>query len=296
MIYALGLMSDGTFARFNAQAIARGIDILAVDLRDAVDGEWVFPVGSGTAAELHLQDRSVELEPQGGFFCRIINLASIESDPQRARRWQALLTGLFAWIDDVPGPVVNRRHAGDHNGSKPLHEALLVRHGFSVPESLTTCDQAVIRAFLKKGRTISKTVCGVRARTTEVTGADFTDFEPAAGPVHLQRLIQGTDARIHVVGDDVIAQRVNASNIDYRVGNDFDGLDTFEPDPVIAEQIASATKAMGLVLAGWDFKIDAAGRYWCLEVNPMPGYGGYDRRCGSAISAALLRYLAAVRC
>ena len=76
MIYALGLMSDGTFACFTAQAAARGIDVIAVDLRDAVAGAWAFPAGSGGPAQLHLQDRSVDLQPDGGFFCRIINLAS----------------------------------------------------------------------------------------------------------------------------------------------------------------------------------------------------------------------------
>ena len=89
MIYALGLMSDGTFARFTEQAATRGIDVVVVDLRDALDGEWVFPVGCGGAAQLHLPERSLDLQPDGGFFCRIINLASTESDPQRARRWQA---------------------------------------------------------------------------------------------------------------------------------------------------------------------------------------------------------------
>jgi hypothetical protein len=296
MIYALGLMSDGTFARFTEQAAARGVELVVVDLRDIVAGEWVFPVGPTDVAQLDLPGRRLYLQPDGGFFCRIINLASTESDQQRARRWQALLAGLFAWIDDIPGLVINRRDAGDHNASKPLHEALLLQHGFSVPESITTSDSAEIRAFLSQGRTVSKTVCGVRADTAEVTSADFAGFEPAAGPVHLQRLVQGTDARIHVVGDEVIAQRVDSSDIDYRVAHVLDGLTTFDPDPAITDRIVQVSKAMGLVLSGWDFKIDAAGRYWCLEVNPMPSYGVYDRRCGGAISAALLTNLGAVAC
>jgi glutathione synthase/RimK-type ligase-like ATP-grasp enzyme len=199
-------------------------------------------------------------------------------------------------MDGIPGRVINRRDAGDHNGSKPLHEALLIRHGLLVPESVTTCDPAEIRAFLKQGRTVSKTVCGVRADTTEVTDADFDDFRPAAGPVHLQRLVEGADARIHVVGNEVIAQRIDSSGTDYRVTDGFDGLTTFDPDPATVDRIVCASRAMGLVFAGWDFKIDAAGRYWCLEANPMPGYGVYDHRCGGAISAALLRNLGAASC
>jgi D-alanine-D-alanine ligase-like ATP-grasp enzyme len=57
-----------------------------------------------------------------------------------------------------------------------------------------------------------------------------------------------------------------------------------------------ASNAMGMAFTGWDFKIDAAGQYWCLEVNPMPGYGCYDRRCDGAISTELLRYLSDPAC
>jgi hypothetical protein len=296
MIYALGLRSEGTFASFLAQAAARGLTVLAVDLRDVVDGEWIFPVGPSSTAHLSLPEGEVDLQPDGGYFCRIISLAAVESDLGRARRWTAMCTALFAWLADVPGRVANRGHAGDHNGSKPLHEALLLQYGFSVPESVTTCDLTEIKAFLSGGRTISKTVCGVRADATEVTHADFVGFQPSAGPVHLQRLIEGADVRIHVIGDDVIAQRVESSDIDYRTGRDFAQLTTFAPDPTIAERAVGTATAMGMALTGWDFKIDAAGRYWCLEVNPMPGYGIYDRQCDGAISAALLRYLGLGTC
>jgi hypothetical protein len=296
MIYALGLRSEATFAHFMAEAAARGTEVLAVDLRDAVEGEWVFPIGPAGTAELSLSGRSVHLQPSDAFYCRIISLADMESDPQRVRRWQALCTGLFAWINDIPGRVANRGYGGEHNSSKPLHEALLLRYGFSVPESVTTCDPAEITAFLNKGRTVSKTVCGVRADTTEVTDTDFAGFEPAAGPVHLQRLIEGDDARIHVVGNKVIAQRVDSPNIDYRTAGDISRLTTFVPEPAIAEHIVRASNAMGMAFTGWDFKIDAAGQYWCLEVNPMPGYGCYDRRCDGAISTALLRYLSDPAC
>ena len=42
---------------------------------------------------------------------------------------------------------------------------------------------------------------------------------------------------------------------------------------------------------GWDFKVDAEGRYWCLECNPMPGYSFYDRLGQGAVSRALVELL-----
>lgn len=291
MICALGLRSDVTFEHFLAEAAAREVEVLAIDLRDLVDGDWVIPLGPADTVQLGVRNEIVHLQPTDAFYCRIDSLADVESDPRRVRRWQALCTGLSAWISEIPGRVANKGNGANHNGSKPLHEAELLRAGFSVPESVTTCNPTEISAFLEQGRTVSKTVCGVRADTTEVTESDFERFEPAAGPVHLQRLIDGEDARVHVVGDEVIAQRVRSAHIDYRKVGDIGRLTTFVPEPSIAERAVGASKAMGMAFAGWDFKIDATGKYWCLEVNPMPGYCGYDRRCDGAISSALLRYL-----
>lgn len=291
MIYAFGLRSDNTFAHFLAEAAARGMPVGAIDLRDAIEGEWVFPVGPAATAELSLSDRIIHLQPTDSFYCRVISLAGIESDLQRVRRWHGLCTGLLAWLNAIPGRVVNNGHGCNHNGSKPLHEAILSSNGFAVPASVTTSDPVEIKAFLDEGRTVSKAICGVRADTTEVTEADFVDFQPDGGPVHLQRLIEGDDARIHVVGTEVIAQRVTSHSIDYRKVGDISRLTEFVPEPAIAERVVRVSQAMKMALTGWDFKIDGAGRYWCLEVNPMPGYCSYDRRCGGAISTALLRYL-----
>ena len=295
MIHAVGLRSDATFTRFVARA-ADCSHVSVIDLRDAVAGRWVFPVGPTAPAQMIVSDRLVELRPHDGFFCRIIDLAAVQTDARSARRWEALCNGLSAWLEHIPGPVANRGRGGDHNGSKPLHEALLAHNGFRVPESVTTCDLAEITDFLDAGRAVSKTVCGVRADAVEVTRTDFAGFEPAAGPVHLQRLIEGMDARLHVVGEQVIAQRVQSPDLDYRTGDALHMLDRFVPDPAVADRVVRTSKAMGLALTGWDFKIDSAGRYWCLEVNPMPGFGLYDGQCEGAISAALVRYLGGVAC
>ncbi len=63
-------------------------------------------------------------------------------------------------------------------------------------------------------------------------------------------------------------------------------------DTALAVKLISATSNLGLVFAGWDFKVSSEdGRVWCLEANPMPGYDGYDRRLGGAVTASLLKCL-----
>jgi len=295
MIVAIGLDVDDPFAHFVEGAVAAEVPLRLVNLRAAVAGDWRLEVPARGAAFLRHDEQSIELQPDDAFFCRLIDLSSQTADPQAARRWQGLLGGLRAWLADVPGLVVNRGLAGAHNSTKPLHEAILQEFGFSVPESITGCDIDELRRFTRAGPTVSKTVCGVRAQTVAVTEADLEGFVPESGPIHLQRLVAGADARIHVVGDDVIAQRLSTDTVDYRRGGAMDDLEVFEAPMPIRDLVVAATSSIGLAFAGWDFKIDSDDRYWCLEVNPMPGYSPYDLRCDGAITRALLRYLTAGR-
>jgi RimK-like ATP-grasp domain len=293
MIVAIGVDVDDPFARFVKGAVAAEVPLRMVNLRAAVEGDWRFEVPARGPAVLRHDGQLIELQPDDAFFCRLIDLSSQAVDPHTTRRWHGLMVGLRAWLADVPGKVVNRGLAGAHNSSKPLHEAVLQELGFSVPESITGCDPQELRRFVRDGPTVSKTVCGVRAQTTAVTEAELDGFVPESGPIHLQRLVKGADARIHVIGDTVVAQRLSADTVDYRRGGAMDDLEVFELPAPLRDLVIDATRRIGLAFAGWDFKIDSDDRYWCLEVNPMPGYSPYDLRCDGAITQALLRYLGA---
>jgi RimK-like ATP-grasp domain len=293
MIVAIGLDVDEPFARFVEGAVAAEVPLQLVNLRAVVEGNWRFEVPARRPAVLAQDGQSIELQPDDSYFCRLIDLSSQSVDPQKGRRWHALLGGLRAWLTDIPGPVVNRGLAGAHNSSKPLHETILQELGFRVPESITGCDVDELRRFTRDGPTISKAVCGTRAQTIEITEADLEGFSPESGPIHLQRMMTGADARVHVVGDEIVAQRLSADTVDYRRGGVMDDLEVFELPERIRDLVIAGTRHIGLTFAGWDFKIDSDEHYWCLEVNPMPGYSPYDLRCDGAITRALLRYLGA---
>jgi hypothetical protein len=293
-IVAIGLDVDPTFAGFVDKALDADVVLHAVNLRAAVDGEWQFELPIRCPARLHYGDVTAELRPESAFYCRIIDMSWSHPDDTSARaRWQALTGSLQTWLDGVPGLVVNRWRGGIHNGSKPLHEAVLCEFGFNVPESITTSDLGEILAFVRRGPAISKPICGVRADAIIVTEDDFTGFEPTAGPVHLQRVVTGTDARIHVIGKEIVAQRVRADATDYRRAGAIGDMLLFDPPPELQKLMVEGTRGIGLEFAGWDFKIDDDGVFWCLEANPMPGYSPYDDCCEGAISRALFRHLAA---
>ena len=292
MLMAIGIDSDPTLAHFVRAAHAERAPIDLLNLRAAVDGDWRLPVGGG-AARFEFDGRTVELPPDASIYCRLIDLSAVHEDRQARRRWRGLIAGLAAWLEQAPGIVVNRPgHAAD-NSAKPLHEAWLRGAGFDVAPTLTSSNGPRLADFAARGPTIAKSVAGVRADTRSVTPESFARFDPASGPVHLQRHIDGQDLRLHVVDDVVHGELIESDAVDYRTAAA--RFIPFRPPAALAEQVVRATRSAGLLFAGWDFKLDCQGRFWCLEANPMPGYDGYDTRADGAISRSLVARLTSRR-
>jgi hypothetical protein len=289
MLMAIGIDSDPTLAHFVRAASAERVPIDLLNLRAAVDGDWRLPLGGGEAALFRFDDRTIELRPDDAVYCRLIDLSSVEGDRETRRRWRALIFGLAAWLEQADGIVVNRPgHAAD-NSAKPLHEAWLRAAGFDVASTLTSSNGPRLADFAARGATVAKSVAGVRADTRSVTPDSFADFDPSSGPVHLQRRIEGRDVRLHVVDEAVHGELIESDAVDYRTATA--RFMPFQPPAALAAQVVRATRSAGLLFAGWDFKLDCAGRFWCLEANPMPGYDGYDTRADGAISRSLVARL-----
>jgi glutathione synthase/RimK-type ligase-like ATP-grasp enzyme len=159
-----------------------------------------------------------------------------------------------------------------------------------VPPSLLSADPRRVREFIGGGRAVVKPVCGTRATTREIRPGDLGRLADSQGPVLVQRLIEGDDVRAHVVGDAVIACRFSSTTVDYRSDREAT-KEVLDIPSDLASLLVARTAEQGLVFAGWDFKLDQDGTYWCLECNPMPGYSFYDRICAGAISDALIKLL-----
>ncbi|MGH6882638.1 ATP-grasp domain-containing protein [Hypericibacter sp.] len=289
MLTAIGIDSDPTLVHFVQAALNERAGLTLLNLRAAVEGEWRLPLGSGEPAEFTFGGEHVSLAPGDAIYCRLIDLSPVLPERETRRRWRSLIGGLAAWLEQSEGVVVNRPgHAAD-NSAKPLHEAWLRQQGFAVPASLTSSNATLLAAFAGDGPTIVKSVQGIRADTRAVTPADFTGFVAARGPVHLQRRVIGRDLRLHVVGNEVHGESIESDAVDYRTASA--RFRRFEVPADLADLTVRATRAAGLIFAGWDFKLDDEGRFWCLEANPMPGYDGYDTRANGAISRSLVERL-----
>ncbi|MGV9386483.1 ATP-grasp domain-containing protein [Nonomuraea sp. NPDC003707] len=293
MIYAIGVGSDPTYAHFVSETRRIDAPVAAVDLREVVaEGRWRLAVPDDGDSVLPTAEETHRLDPAASYFCRLSDLSALQDDVRQARRWQSLVTALTAWLDHIPGQVVNRPAVRADNGSKPLHEWSLANAGFAVPESLTTSEGDRLRAFAESGPTVVKAVSGVRVTCRLVRPEEFDGFDRRQGPVHLQRYIAGADVRAHVVGTRVHAEEIVSSGVDYRAApREQVAFTPCELPASLAARMTVCTRDFGMAFAGWDFKVAGDGVYWCLEVNPMPGYDWYDRRLGGAITASLLGLL-----
>lgn len=293
MILCLGLDTDATFRNLLVQAIARNVDIQPINLRAFVErGKWLINTDPNHVSFLQLDGTTIELIPGAPVFHRLISLEDYTKRDLHAIRWRSFIRALKLWMKNVAGPQINPIGAGADNGSKPVHEELLKASGFSVPQTLTSGNKDILLEFLHQHPgVIAKTLCGVRSSCRVIERNDLENYSSESGPIHLQQRIFGDDVRIHVVNDEAYAVHAASTSLDYRDAKDTKLTYDYSIPFHIKDSIIRHTKAVGLVVAGWDFKLDKLGRWHCLEVNPMPGFDGHDRAIGGKISEAIFRTL-----
>lgn len=292
MIGIAGTRADPVMVHFATRCVLDDVPFAVLDLMDvSTAGDWRLSAPPDPA-DFVAGSETVRLADLTGLYLRPIYLGST---PRQAARWHGLMEGFGAWTAEADIPVVNRPGGNQLNSYKPAHYAWLREHGLLVPPSLLTADPGRVRRFLADGRTVVKPICGTRAITREIGHHDLERLAASEGPVLVQRLIEGDDVRVHVVGDTVVACRFASTAVDYRSDHDAE-RSVLDLPPDLAHLLVTRTAEQGLVFAGWDFKLDRDGRYWCLECNPMPGYSFYDRVCDGAISDALIKVLCGRPC
>jgi hypothetical protein len=288
----LGLDCDPTIVHFLRECRASGFAVDAVNLRELADhGEWDLSVPPSADDYLRIGEKRWMLDEYAGIYARLIDLTWKQRDERLRCRWFAMMTSACAWLQTRRRVVINPPFSGNHNSAKPLHEAALAALGFRLPPSLSTSDRASLIRFAGQGRVIVKALGGSRGNTREVDADALAAFYPEQGPVHVQRLIEGSDVRVHVIGTEVIATHVECTGIDYRASGVRASYRPWTLPDQLSAQLVHATELMGLRLAGWDFKLDADGLYWCLEANPQPGFHPYDNAARGGISRAIMNFL-----
>jgi hypothetical protein len=297
-IACIGYSTDDTFAHTVERIeILTGSSPVLFDLAKVDESGFWFDY-TGQSCEFRMGDgETFEFTPGMAVFQRLIRASASlqQDDPRRAVLACAEYAAAALLESDFFLLVVNPLSAGWDNSIRPLHYRFLASHGLRVPDYLITSDPEEARVFLARHAQVHVKSAGhQRTIARRLTPERRCDLDAIAHcPSVLQESISGPDVRVHVVAGDCFALQITSNSEDYRYSPAGENLYVeIEVPPDIASQCIAATGASGLAIAGLDFKVSNTSDDWyCLEMNPMPGYSGYDRRLGGRLSEALVDFM-----
>jgi hypothetical protein len=202
--------------------------------------------------------------------------------------------GLQYLLDALPCTVVNRPSRGRANGSKPVHMQQLSAAGFTVPAWLATNDLHRAEDALRcwPDGAVVKASSGLRSHVRRWDPHIAARFHAGTPPHVVQRYVPGHDVRVHVVGARAFASRVTAAVTDYRFDTDSADYAPCDPPDGVSARCVAYAQQEGLPLAGFDFRVDQGGMWYCLEMNPVPTFLPYEAATGQCIGDAIIDLLA----
>ena len=304
MILLCGIPSDPPLALVREELDDLGADYAVVSQRrfDELDLEFSVEEGS-VAGVLRVGGVSHRLDGVSGVYTRLMDdrlLPELAAEPPaspRRARCRALHDTLASWLEIAPARVVNRSRPQGSNFSKPYQSQLIREHGFAIPETLITNEPELVRAFADgHARVVYKSMSAVRSIVQTLAPADFGRLDRIRWcPVQFQAYVEGTNVRVHVVGDEVFATAIATDVTDYRYAHHENGsaeLTALDLPDELAERCVRLAAALELPFAGIDLKLAPDGVAYCFEVNPSPAFSYYENSTGQPIARALARYLA----
>jgi hypothetical protein len=305
MILLCGIRTESPLAMVANALAERGADFRIVHQRDVAHYAIAWESGrDGVDGALRLGDETVALRDVGGVYLRLMDdtklpeLADLDPETPERRHARGFHEALFRWTEVSPARVVNRADPQGSNGSKPYQAQLIAAQGFAPPPTLITNRPADVLAFRERhGQIIYKSISAVRSIVKTLDDADLDRLDRIAWcPVQFQAALEGTNIRVHVVGDEVFPTQIESTHVDYRYASRHGGKTTLSAialPPDIARKCIALTGALGLSFAGIDLMRTAAGEYYCFEVNPQPAFSYFESNTGQPIADAVARHLMA---
>jgi hypothetical protein len=301
MILLWGVPGDHPMAAVRWALARLGTCAVFVNQHELLDTEielHVGDVGERIQGRLKTPHEEVDLEQVEAVYLRPYDITrlpvmtGVRAGTEAWARGIAVDDTLTSWADLTPAFTVNRPSAMAANASKPFQAAWIERFGFKTPQCLVTTDAERVRDF--RGNypdVIYKSISGTRsivARLTDMDDERIDDVEWC--PTQFQEYVEGRDVRVHVVGNEIFACRVTSDADDYRYAGQ-QGFDvTLEPcrlSAELTERCLAMSDEMGLYVSGIDLRETADGDWYCLEVNPSPGFTYFASGTGQPIAYAV---------
>lgn len=250
-----------------------------------VDGT-AYPLARFAGAYLRLID-DLELPELGGE----------SEDSALARKCRGIHDTLLRWMDVAPGCMINRSSPSASNMSKPFQAQIVRRVGFRIPETLITTDPEAVRAFrAAHSRIIYKSISGTRSVVQTINAEDLDRLDDIRWcPTQFQAFVEGTEVRVHVVGNQTFAAAVRTEATDYRYAVQQTGKPAELRPVILSDELAARcvrlNQTIGLEISGIDLKVTPDDQVYCFEVNPSPAFSYYEQHTGLPIAQAIAEHL-----
>ena len=281
-----------------------GAKVIILNQRQFADCDMEFEISSGLiTGTLRIRDEVHPLEEIQSMYSRMMDdrvLPELEGEPKDSPRrihCRGFHEALIRWMEIAPQLMINRVGSMATNMSKPYQTQLIRNHGLRIPETLITNDPEKVREFhTRHGKVIYKSISAARSIVQTLKESDFERMPLVrCCPTQFQAFVEGTNVRVHVVGNEVFATAVSTEATDYRYAAQQAGKDAelreVELSDELSEQCVKLTKSLGLVFAGIDLKVTPSDEVFCFEVNPSPAYSYYELHTRQPISAAVAHCL-----
>lgn len=207
--------------------------------------------------------------------------------------WKQSLSGILStWNTTFVNPPIAQA-----NASKPLQLDVANRVGLNIPDTLITNDVNSAEQFVKKHKekVVHKVFASTQQRFLETCKwhpRDRHHFDRLSiAPVIFQEMIVGPyECRVTIVGNHVFAARIatslQADTVDVRL--DHDTLyEAFDLPREMKGKLLDLMKAMGLVYATIDLKMDKNREFFFLELNPQGQFLFIEVMTGMPIASAV---------
>jgi glutathione synthase/RimK-type ligase-like ATP-grasp enzyme len=297
MILILGGMDDEHARHMLDYLQQRGADVELLDSRwfPSQLGIEVDPVGD--AGTFHIPGgRAVPFAQVQAVYWRCYNSTSpppvldveqayIAANDARSLFESVLIRLRTRWV--------NGWNAYQLHQTKPVQLARVAALGVPVPATLLTNRPDAVRAFAAAHpRCIFKPIQG-GAYTRRVTVTHLMDDNLRSlgcAPVTLQEEISGTNIRVFVAGERVLACESLAEALDYREDEQA-GARSHRLPPEVEGQCLRIAHELELLWTGIDMRRTPEGRYVFLEANPSPWFLGFEERTGLPLTESLAALL-----
>jgi hypothetical protein len=275
----------------------RGQDAELLDSRDFPARLTIAFDPCGRAGELRLpggrrldlaEVRSVYWRSYGG-----IGAVELPHPAQTALAANDARSLFEALLISLPARCVNGWNAYQLHQMKPAQLARVAALGMPTPATLLGNDPEAVRAFAARHpRCVFKPVQG-GAHTRRLEPRHLTDEHLghlALAPVTLQEEVPGTDVRVFVAGQRVLACEIATPHVDFRDDPDPRITACALPADVTAWCLRAA-QALELLWTGIDLRRTPEGRHVFLEANPSPMFLGFEARSKLPLTEALTELL-----